>query len=59
MRPEQPRGIRNYNPGNIRHANGVRWQGTAPNQTDSQFVQYLNPRPRPHHLSRQTPRRRR
>ncbi|WP_030129146.1 hypothetical protein [Pseudomonas sp. QTF5] len=44
MRPEQPRGIRNYNPGNIRHTNGVRWQGMAATQQDTQFVQYLNPR---------------
>ena len=44
MRPEQPRGIRNYNPGNIRHTNGIRWQGMAATQQDSQFVQYLNPR---------------
>ncbi|MFL1515273.1 structural protein [Pseudomonas prosekii] len=44
MRPEHPRGIRNSNPGNIRHAASVRWQGMAATQTDSQFVQYLNPR---------------
>jgi hypothetical protein len=44
MRPEHPRGIRNYNPGNIRHANGIRWQGMATTQHDNQFVQYLNPR---------------
>lgn len=44
MRPEQPRGIRNFNPGNIRHAQGVRWQGMAATQQDNQFVQYLNPR---------------
>ncbi|WP_416739248.1 structural protein [Pseudomonas sp. NFX71] len=44
MRPEQPRGIRNFNPGNIRHAKSIRWQGMAPAQTDSQYVQYLNPR---------------
>lgn len=44
MRPQHPRGIRNYNPGNIRHTQGIRWQGTAPNQTDSQYVQFINPR---------------
>jgi hypothetical protein len=44
MRPDPPRGIRNFNPGNIRHAKGIRWQGMAHTQTDSQFVQYLNPR---------------
>lgn len=44
MRPEHPRGIRNYNPGNIRHVPGTRWQGMAATQQDPQFVQYLNPR---------------
>lgn len=44
MRTEPPRGIRNYNPGNIRHAQGIRWQGTAPNQTDSQYIQFIDPR---------------
>lgn len=44
MRPQPPRGIRNYNPGNIRHAQGIRWQGTAPNQTDSQYIQFIDPR---------------
>ncbi|CAH0144449.1 structural protein [Pseudomonas brassicacearum] len=44
MRPQHPRGIRNYNPGNIRHAQGIRWQGTAPNQSDNQYVQFINPR---------------
>ncbi|QAY92535.1 structural protein [Pseudomonas sp. ACM7] len=40
MRPESPRGIRNFNPGNIRHAKGVRWQGMAVAQSDTNFVQY-------------------
>jgi hypothetical protein len=44
MRPNTPRGIRNFNPGNIRHTKGTRWQGMAHTQTDSQFVQYQNPR---------------
>jgi hypothetical protein len=44
MRPEHPRGIRNYNPGNIRHTQGIRWQGAAPIQTDNQFTQFINPR---------------
>ncbi|MDH4869832.1 structural protein [Pseudomonas sp. BN515] len=40
MRPNTPRGIRNYNPGNIRHAKGVRWQGQAQIQGDTEFVQF-------------------
>jgi hypothetical protein len=44
MRPQNPRGIRNFNPGNIRHAQGVRWQGQADAQTDSEFVQFNGPR---------------
>lgn len=44
MRPETPRGIRNYNPGNIRHTKGVRWQGQAAAQTDVEFVQFNGPR---------------
>lgn len=44
MRPEFPRGIRNFNPGNIRHAKGVRWQGMADAQGDSEFVQFTAPR---------------
>lgn len=34
------RGIRNNNPGNIRH--GSNWQGMAPEQTDSAFVQFVS-----------------
>ncbi|TWC74420.1 hypothetical protein FBY10_101110 [Pseudomonas sp. SJZ103] len=44
MRPETPRGIRNSNPGNIRHAKGVRWQGMAVAQGDTAFVQFTAPR---------------
>lgn len=44
MKPSLPRGIRNYNPGNIDRAPGVRWQGQAPDQTDQRFVQFLDPR---------------
>jgi len=44
MRPETPRGIRNFNPGNIRHAKGVRWQGMAVAQSDTNFVQFNGPR---------------
>lgn len=38
---KQPRGIRNQNPGNIRHALGTRWQGSAGTQTDPSFVQFV------------------
>lgn len=34
------RGIRNNNPGNIRH--GAQWQGMAPEQTDASFVQFTD-----------------
>lgn len=33
-----PRGIRNHNPGNIRH--GQQWQGMAAQQTDDAFAQF-------------------
>lgn len=36
-----PRGIRNHNPGNIRH--GAKWQGLASSQTDSEFCQFASP----------------
>lgn len=39
-----PRGIRNFNPGNIDRVAGVRWQGQAAEQTDSRFVQFVGPR---------------
>lgn len=43
MRPNSPRGIRNFNPGNIRHAKGTRWQGMSANQNDKDFVQFTGP----------------
>lgn len=36
-----PRGIRNNNPGNIRH--GDNWRGMKKNQTDKSFVQFVSP----------------
>ena len=36
-----PRGIRNNNPGNIRH--GDNWQGMKKTQTDKSFVQFVSP----------------
>jgi hypothetical protein len=36
-----PRGIRNNNPGNIRH--GADWQGMSPHQDDPDFVTFLSP----------------
>ncbi|WP_110970232.1 structural protein [Pseudomonas huaxiensis] len=44
MRPNSPRGIRNSNPGNIRHVKGTRWQGMSANQSDADFVQFTDPR---------------
>jgi hypothetical protein len=37
---QEPRGIRNNNPGNIRH--GQPWQGLASTQTDSSFDQFVS-----------------
>lgn len=37
-----PRGVRNNNPGNIRH--GDNWQGMSERQTDSDFVQFKSAR---------------
>lgn len=37
-----PRGIRNHNPGNIRHAR-TRWQGLADVQADKEFVSFVSP----------------
>ena len=37
----QPRGIRNNNPGNIRH--GQKWQGLAPQQPDKSFATFTSP----------------
>jgi hypothetical protein len=36
-----PRGIRNNNPGNLRH--GEKWQGMTDEQTDSAFIQFASP----------------
>lgn len=36
------RGLRNNNPGNIRHG-GSQWQGMRPEQTDDAFVQFISP----------------
>lgn len=36
-----PRGVRNFNPGNIRHSSTV-WQGQAASQTDPDFVQFVS-----------------
>lgn len=36
-----PRGLRNNNPGNIRH--GDNWQGMKKKQTDDDFVQFTSP----------------
>ncbi|WP_353407991.1 structural protein [Pseudoteredinibacter isoporae] len=35
------RGIRNHNPGNIRH--GDNWQGMSDTQTDDAFIQFIAP----------------
>ncbi|CDG21048.1 Protein P5 [Xenorhabdus poinarii G6] len=35
------RGIRNHNPGNIRH--GDKWQGLSDTQTDKSFCQFVSP----------------
>lgn len=37
-----PRGIRNFNPGNIRR-DGTPWLGTADEQTDPDFVTFIDP----------------
>jgi hypothetical protein len=36
------RGVRNHNPGNIRHS-GIKWKGMSASQTDSEFVQFIDP----------------
>lgn len=36
-----PRGIRNHNPGNIRH--GEKWQGLSSTQADKNFCQFTDP----------------
>jgi hypothetical protein len=43
MRPDTPRGIRNYNPGNIRRT-ATRWQGMALDQSsDASFIVFSHP----------------
>lgn len=45
MRSNTPRGIRNFNPGNIDRVSGVRWQGQATDQSpDPRFVVFTDPR---------------
>lgn len=45
MRSNSPRGIRNYNPGNIDRRDDVRWQGQANDQSgDPRFVVFNGPR---------------
>ena len=43
MNTPLPRGIRNYNPGNLDRVAGTRWQGQAREQKDSRFVTFLDP----------------
>lgn len=38
----QPRGVRNHNPGNIRHSND-KWQGLATSQPDKDFATFKDP----------------
>jgi hypothetical protein len=38
-----PRGIRDNNPGNVRHVQGVTWQGQSAEQDDPAFVQFDDP----------------
>lgn len=37
-----PRGVRNNNPGNIRHSQ-IHWEGEALTQTDTDFVTFMDP----------------
>ena len=39
---QAPRGIRNNNPGNIRHS-ASKWQGMTPDQPDAAFVRFVSP----------------
>lgn len=43
MNTRLPRGIRNYNPGNIDRVAGTRWQGQAKEQRDSRFATFVDP----------------
>lgn len=36
------RGVRNNNPGNIRHAKGTKWQGASPEKPDKEFVTFIS-----------------
>ncbi len=40
--PDTPRGIRNNNPGNIRHSQ-IAWDGEAVDQSDPDFIQFQTP----------------
>lgn len=37
------RGVRNNNPGNIRHAYNTNWQGAVPGRPDAEFVTFISP----------------
>jgi len=41
--PHVPRGIANFNPGNIRRVETVVWKGQEQTQTDASFVQFVTP----------------
>lgn len=41
--PHVPRGIANFNPGNIRRVDSVVWKGQEQTQTDASFVQFVTP----------------
>lgn len=43
LSPHVPRGVRNNNPGNIRHNQAVTWLGQEATQTDLDFVQFITP----------------
>jgi len=38
-----PRGLRNNNPGNLRHSVTTRWYGEAAQQADKEFVTFTDP----------------
>lgn len=43
MSSELPRGVRNNNPGNIRHDGKTVWEGQTPAQADPDFVTFTSP----------------
>ena len=43
LSPHVPRGVRNCNPGNLRHNQAVTWVGQEATQTDLEFVQFVTP----------------